>query len=176
MGILSSTLKHSAPLLAVYSSFRCVLPRHWNFPFHGFLVLPRARALHRLSNLHQKLQKKALEVLDLTPSQFSVLTCYFFLSKKSDSFTQTDVCRHAGIDKMLVSDLTKTLLKKHYIKSSKNKIDRRSFNIEVTSKGANVCNSALKIIEELDAEFFNKSKRHRDFVEIMQELARGLES
>jgi DNA-binding MarR family transcriptional regulator len=127
--------------------------------------------LWKVSNLHQRLQRKSLEVLDLTPSQFSVLTCYFVLSKKSDLVNQTDVCHLSGIDKMLVSDLTKTLLKKQYIKSSKNKNDRRSFNVEVTSEGANVCNRALKIIEELDAEFFCKSRRHRDFVEIMQELA-----
>lgn len=71
---------------------------------------------------------------------------------------------------MLVSDLTKTLLKKRYIKSSRNKNDLRSFNIQVTSEGANVCNRALKIIEELDAQFFGKSKRQREFLEIMQEL------
>ena len=127
--------------------------------------------LWKVSNLHQRLQRKALEFLDLTPSQFSVLTCYFFLSRKSDPVSQTDVCHHAGIDKMLVSDLTKTLLKKKYLKSSKNKDDRRSFNIEVTDEGACVCNKALKIIEALDSEFFGRSKRQMEFLEIMQELA-----
>lgn len=127
--------------------------------------------LWKVSNLHQRLQRKSLEELDLTPSQFSVLACYFFLSKKSDSVSQTDVCHHAGIDKMLVSDLTKTLIKKHYLKSLKNKNDRRSYNIEVTDEGAPACNRALKIIEELDTEFFGKSKRQNDFMEIMQELA-----
>ena len=91
--------------------------------------------LWKVSNLHQRIQRKSLEALDLTPSQFSVLTCYFFLSKKSDVVNQTDVCHLSGIDKMLVSDLTKTLLRKHYIKSSINKTDRRSFNVEVTSEG-----------------------------------------
>lgn len=127
--------------------------------------------LWKVSNLHQKLQRKALEALDLTPSQFSVLACYFFLSKKSDSVSQSDVCQYAIIDKMLVSDLTKMLLKKNYIKKSKNKNDRRAFHIEITSEGINVCNKAIKIIEALDAKFFGKSKRYKDFTEIMEELA-----
>jgi len=127
--------------------------------------------LWKVSNLHQRLQKKALEPLDLTPSQFSVLACYFFLLNKTESVSQSDLCSHAGIDKMLVSDLTKTLLKKGFIKSSKNKADRRSFKISVTEEGIRTCNKALKIIEALDADFFGQSPRQADFLEIMQELA-----
>jgi DNA-binding MarR family transcriptional regulator len=127
--------------------------------------------LWKVSNLHQRLQKKALEPLDLTPSQFSVLACYFFLLKKTESVSQADLCSHAGIDKMLVSDLTKTLLKKGFVKSSKNKTDRRSFDIAVTDEGIRTCNKALKIIEALDANFFGQSPRQADFLEIMQELA-----
>ena len=127
--------------------------------------------LWKVSNLHQRLQKKALESLELTPSQFSVLACYFFLLKKSESVAQSDVCHHTGIDKMLVSDLTKSLAKKNFVTLSKSKTDGRSFNVIVTNEGARVCNRALKIIEELDAEFFGTLKCQNDFLEIMQKLA-----
>ena len=120
--------------------------------------------LWKVSNLHQRLQKKALEPLELTPSQFSVFACYFFLLKKSDSVSQSDVCIHAGIDKMLVSDLTKSLVKKKFITLSKSKTDGRSFNVVVTNEGAIVCNKALKIIEDLDAEFFGTLQSQKDFL------------
>ena len=128
--------------------------------------------LWKISNLHQRTQKKALEGLKLTPSQFSVLATYLFLSIKNDPLTQTDVCHHAGIDKMLVSDLTNTLAKKLYIVKSKNEYDGRYYDIKVTKLGAETCNKALKIIEEIDRKFFAKTRRSKELLEIMQELAK----
>ena len=126
--------------------------------------------LWKVSNLHQRLQKKALESLDLTPSQFSILACYFFLCRKSGSVSQTELCQFAGIDKMLVSDLTQALLKKKLITRLRNKDDRRSFQISITPEGATLCNQALKVIEELDVKFFNRSGRQKEFIEIMNDL------
>jgi DNA-binding MarR family transcriptional regulator len=128
--------------------------------------------LWKVSNLHQRQQKKALEPLGLTPTLFSVLACYHYLLEKHESVAQSDVCHHAGIDKMLVSDVTKSLVKKNFVKLSKSKTDRRSFNVVVTNDGANICNKALKIIEQLDADFFGDLKSQYDFLVIMQNLAR----
>lgn len=127
--------------------------------------------LWKVSNLHQRLQRKALLELDLTPSQFSILACYFFLSSKSSSVTQADVCRHAGIDKMLISDLTKTLIKKNCIKKMTNKEDRRSHAIELTENGVDKCNQALKIIETLDAKFFETARDSKGLIRGLADLA-----
>lgn len=127
--------------------------------------------LWKVSNLHQRLQRKALLELDLTPSQFSILACYFFLSTKSSTVTQSEVCRHAGIDKMLISDLTKTLIKKNYLKKMNNKKDRRSHAINLTENGKDKCNQALKIIETLDAKFFRIAKDSKGLIRGLSELA-----
>jgi DNA-binding MarR family transcriptional regulator len=127
--------------------------------------------LWKVSNLHQRLQRKALLDLDLTPSQFSILACYFFLSTKYSFVTQADVCRHAGIDKMLISDLTKTLIKKNCIKKMTNKEDRRSHAIKLTENGTYKCNQALKIIETLDANFFAIAKDSMGLIRGLVDLA-----
>jgi MarR family transcriptional regulator, organic hydroperoxide resistance regulator len=129
--------------------------------------------LWKASNLHQKLQRKALLEVDLTPSQFSILACYFFLSSKSSSVTQTDVCRHAGIDKMLISDLTKTLIKKKCLKKIANKNDRRSYSIKLTENGEDKCNQALKIIEPLDAKFFATATDPKNLIRGLADLVAG---
>lgn len=130
----------------------------------GFLVW-------KVSNLHQRLQRKALLHLDLTPSQFSILACFFFLSDKQPVVTQADVCRHAGIDKMLISDITKVLLKKRLMKKVTNKYDGRSFAIHITEEGASKCNQALKIIEEVDFKFFRITENSKHFLTSLIELA-----
>lgn len=120
--------------------------------------------LWKASNLHQRLQRKSLLELDLTPSQFSILACYFFLSSKSSAVTQADICRHAGIDKMFISDLTKALIKKNCLKKIANKEDRRSHSIKLTENGKDKCNQALKIIETLDAKFFARAKDSKSLI------------
>ncbi len=127
--------------------------------------------LWKVSNLHQRLQRKALLDLDLTPSQFSILACFFFLSDRQPIITQSDVCRHSGIDKMLISDITKVLLKKRLIKKMVNKHDGRSFAIQITDEGASRCNHAVKIIEEIDMKFFQKSGNSTAFLTTLAELA-----
>jgi DNA-binding MarR family transcriptional regulator len=127
--------------------------------------------LWKASNLHQKLQRRALVELDLTPSQFSILACYFFLSGKGQSVTQAEVCRYAGIDKMLISDLTKTLMKKNCIKKTTNKEDGRSYVIRLTKSGVDKCNQALKIVEALDAVFFSTAKDSKSLLRGLAGLA-----
>ena len=127
--------------------------------------------LWKVSNLHQRLQRKALLDLDLTPSQFSILACFFFLSDRQPIITQSDVCRHSGIDKMLISDITKVLLKKRLIKKMVNKHDGRSFAIQITDEGASRCNQAVKIIEEVDMRFFQISGNSTEFLTTLAELA-----
>ena len=127
--------------------------------------------LWKVSNLHQRLQRKALLDLDLTPSQFSILACFFFLSDRQPIITQSDVCRHSGIDKMLISDITKVLLKKRLIKKMVNKHDCRSFAIQITDEGASRCNQAVKIIEEVDMRFFQISGNSTEFLTTLAELA-----
>lgn len=110
----------------------------------------------KTANLHQRLQRLVLADLEITPSQFSVLACYFFLSHEGPP-TQASVCAQSGLDKMHVSDITKALAQKKLLNKKDNPEDRRSSLVELTPKGKMICNKAIKLVESLDLEFFSAS-------------------
>lgn len=112
--------------------------------------------LWKVANRHQTLQRRALAGLDLTPTQFSVLACFGDLAGQ-DPVTQADVCRHAALDKMLVSDATRALIAKGLLTRSPSATDRRASVVTLTPAGRSVCNQALRIVEPLDEAFFATS-------------------
>lgn len=112
--------------------------------------------LWKVANLHQALQRRALADLGLTPTQFSVLACFADLAS-AGPVTQADVCRHAALDKMLVSDATRALIAKGLLARAPSPVDRRAAEITLTGDGRSMCARALQIIEPLDEAFFATS-------------------
>ena len=127
--------------------------------------------LWKVSNLHQRLERRALSGIDLTPTQFSVLASYFFLCKQLGAVQQADICNHAGIDKMQVSDVTRALEKAKLVQKRSNPNDKRSSLIIVTVSGQKKCNAALKIIENLDKKFFSACENFDSFLVELNKLA-----
>ncbi len=122
----------------------------------------------KVSNYHQKKQREALKHLDLTPTQFSVLACYYYIAEKlKKNPSQADICEHSGIDKMLVSDITKVLLTKKLILKTQNKTDKRAFEIQLTETGKVICNEAVQLIEKIDHEVFSKTKNKLIFLKML---------
>lgn len=109
--------------------------------------------LWKAANLLQKAHITVLRPLKITPAQFSVMTCLVHLSE-TGLVTPSQVANHAGLDKMMVSDLVKTLEKKKWITTRPNPNDGRSFLIEPTDNGVALTNKAVKCIEEIDEAFF----------------------
>jgi MarR family transcriptional regulator, organic hydroperoxide resistance regulator len=127
--------------------------------------------LWKVSNLHQRVQRRALADVGLTPIQFSVLACYQFLSMQAPVVTQSHVSTHAGIDKMFVSDVTKALVKHGCLAKQKQANDGRSYSVQVTEKGAALCNQALKVVEAVDVAFFSQAKHPKQLLAALQQLS-----
>jgi MarR family transcriptional regulator, organic hydroperoxide resistance regulator len=127
--------------------------------------------LWKAANLHQRLQREALKKYDLTPTQFALLATYYYLQNDEGHCTQALVCEHTGMDKMLVSDVTKTLLKKKMLLKKKNVHDARSFLIEVTKEGRALSNKTVKIIEDLDEKIFSHVKDLKRFMKDLNSLS-----
>lgn len=127
----------------------------------------------KTANLHQRLQRQALKDLDISPTQYSILACYFFLKTDEKLPTQSDICEMAGLDKMLVSDTTKALLTKKLIRKKANAEDKRSFQIELTDEGKKICNKAVKLIEDLDDKFFALTGNMVNFNQMLKKIEAG---
>jgi DNA-binding MarR family transcriptional regulator len=114
--------------------------------------------LWKAANLHQRLQRQALGELGISPTQFSLLASFFFLSRtKHGPVSQAEVAEHASLDKMLVSDGTRALLAKKLIVRRRSETDGRAFDVELTEHGVATCNRALRVVEATDAAFFART-------------------
>jgi MarR family transcriptional regulator, organic hydroperoxide resistance regulator len=115
--------------------------------------------LWKAANLLQRSHTRCLKGLGVTPTQFSVMTCLVYLhglqaGERGEPVTQAAISAHAGLDKMLVSDLIKTLTSKKLVRKRRHPTDGRAFLLEPTPAGIRITNSAVQAVEATDTEFF----------------------
>lgn len=91
------------------------------------------------------------------------MTCLVYLDQQKEQVTPSRIVAFTGMDKMMVSDLIKTLEKKKLLFKKENPQDRRSFLIEPTPLGVKATNSAVHKIEAVDREFFGRVKNLENF-------------
>jgi DNA-binding MarR family transcriptional regulator len=111
--------------------------------------------LGQVTMLWQRKQKKVLDPLDLTQTQFVLLAALAWLSKKSDNVTQIDIANQSNSDRMMVSKVLRTLQDKGFITRKEHKTDTRAKTIYLTSRGESVLQKALTEIENADLIFFS---------------------
>lgn len=110
--------------------------------------------LGQLTMLWQRKQKKVLDPLDLTQTQFVLLAALGWLSKTSQSVTQVDIANQSNADRMMVSKVLRTLEEKGFLTRQEHETDTRAKTIRLTREGALVLQKALIAVENVDLEFF----------------------
>jgi DNA-binding MarR family transcriptional regulator len=128
--------------------------------------------LWKAANLLQRSHASELKQIKLTPAQFSMMTCLVYLAQ-SGLVTSASISKHAGLDKMMVSDLVKTLTRKKMITTKPNPRDGRSFLIEPTSLGTQGTNQAIRKIEKIDEKFFGCEKNMTTFLKILSQIVKA---
>lgn len=111
--------------------------------------------LWQLTNQWQQQQRKALLPLELTHPQFVALAGILWLGSLSEEgASQAQVAEFTHIDKMMMSDLVKTLLHKKLIKRHRHPQDKRAYALTMTRKGHALTLKAIPLVEAIDAQFF----------------------
>ena len=111
--------------------------------------------LGQLTMLWQRKQKRVLDPLDLTHTQFVFLAASAWLSKESNNVTQIDIANQGNADRMMVSKVLRTLEEKKFVTRKEHKTDTRAKTISLTQLGASVLQKALAAVESADLEFFS---------------------
>ena len=111
--------------------------------------------LGQLTMFWQRKQKKVLDPLDLTQTQFVLLAALGWLSKKKKSVTQVDIANQSNADRMMVSKVLRTLEEKGFIQRREHETDTRAKTIILTTSGALILQKALIEIEHADLDFFS---------------------
>jgi len=110
--------------------------------------------LGQVTMLWQRKQKRVLDPLDLTQTQFVLLAAVAWLSKKSKAVTQVDIARQSNADRMMVSKVLRTLEDKGFIIRKEHETDTRAKIIRLTASGEVILQKALIEVENADLDFF----------------------
>ncbi len=109
----------------------------------------------QLTMLWQRKQKRVLDPLNLTHTQFVLLATLAWFSKKNNNVTQIDIANHSNSDRMMVSKVLRTLEEKKFITRQEHKKDTRAKTIKLTTMGETVLQKAVLKVENTDLDFFS---------------------
>lgn len=127
--------------------------------------------LWQASNLWQKLRRKVLPELNLTYVQFALLSGIGCLEIQQGTVNQTALSKHVGADIMMTSQVFRTLKTKGLVKRYRKPSDPRAFFLSLMDEGRGVTKEALKIVENVDADFFQKVlKNKKMLINLFKEL------
>ena len=103
--------------------------------------------LWQLTNQWQQQQRKALQPLGITHPQFVALAGILWLSNQNEQGpSQNQVAEFTQIDKMMMSDLVKTLLDKKLIERFRQLSDKRAYSLNLTDKGHQLTLKAIPLV------------------------------
>lgn len=115
--------------------------------------------LGQLNLIWQRSQKKVLDPLDLTQTQFVLLAALAWLSKSKEDVTQVEIANQGNADRMMVSKVLRTLEVKKFISRQEHSTDTRAKIVKLTPAGEKVLQLALTRIENADIEFFSSLEK-----------------
>jgi MarR family transcriptional regulator, organic hydroperoxide resistance regulator len=111
--------------------------------------------LWRVTNTWQAKQRQALQPFGLTHVQFVLLASLTWL-EAGEPVTQQQLAEHAKTDRMMTSQVVRTLENKGFVKQSPHPEDNRAFALTVTLQGREIVNKAILAVEEVDRQFFGQ--------------------
>lgn len=97
--------------------------------------------------------KRAVQPFNITQVQFAVLASLLWLEKSEEKINQQKIADYAGIEKMMTSEVVRTLEKKNLIQRTKDKQDVRSSLIKLNPLGRSITRKALRQVLLADEEF-----------------------
>jgi DNA-binding MarR family transcriptional regulator len=127
--------------------------------------------LWQVTNRWQAAQRAALKPFDLTHVQFVLLASLIWLGT-AGPVTQRRLADHARTDRMMTSQVVRTLEHRDLLARTAHSSDGRAWSLSVTDAGAALANQAVVAVEACDETFFRSLGRDRDaFTRALASLA-----
>jgi DNA-binding MarR family transcriptional regulator len=114
---------------------------------------------------------QALAPLDLTHVQFVLLACTWWLNQQGQRPSQMALAAQAGTDVKMTSQVLRTLERKGLVEREVDRADTRALRLRVTRRGARLAPRAIAVVEQVDAEFFDKAPS-AEVLRMLRRLAR----
>ncbi|WP_129673381.1 MarR family winged helix-turn-helix transcriptional regulator [Candidatus Chloroploca sp. Khr17] len=116
--------------------------------------------LWQVSNLWQRRMNSALQAVDITHVQFVLLANIAWFTGNNETVTQIQLATQAKTDVMMTSKVLRTLEQKNLIIRETNPTDTRAKSLTLTSSGYQLLIKAVKIVEQVDNNFFASLQSH----------------
>jgi DNA-binding MarR family transcriptional regulator len=113
--------------------------------------------LWRLFHQYQRAIDRALEPLDLTNLQFTVLTLVAWSAKSGATVSQVELSRSSEIHKMQLSNILKTLEQKGLVRRTPSDLDTRAKDVELTRAGLMKVRKGLPIAIDVQRQLFGEA-------------------
>ena len=107
-------------------------------------IISPVHLLHRAGQCADELLTTQLDEMQLTPRQYTVLTCAASL----DGASQTDLVERTGIDRSTLADIVRRLVERGLLHRQRTRKDARMYAVHVTDPGRSVIQRATPVTEE----------------------------
>ncbi|WP_343098903.1 MarR family winged helix-turn-helix transcriptional regulator [Clostridioides difficile] len=125
------------------------------------------------SMIWQRKIKEALQLYNLTHTQFVILAVIEELTEQKICVTQKKISDFSMIDVMTISSTVRLLEKKELICRLPSKTDTRANSLSNTKVGKEILSKAVKTVDKIDSEFFFENKQKKtDFQKDLLRLIR----
>ncbi|MGL5514368.1 MAG: MarR family winged helix-turn-helix transcriptional regulator [Sporomusa sp.] len=114
--------------------------------------------LWQLTALWKHRIKVALSPLELTHTQYVIMTVTYYLQQSGIAASQKIISDYSHIDVMTLSKTIRLLEKKELIQRENDLKDTRAKVVVLTTKGTKIVKSALPLVESIDFDFFGVDK------------------
>src|SRR5690242_19471020 len=108
----------------------------------------------RAFNAWSRAIRLGLEKQGLTQVQYSILAAVSYLGSTGEDVSQQDVAGQLSMDKMMVSDVVKTLEDKEMLTRRPHSRDGRALSLRLTPEGSRRLRKAIPVVEGEDERFF----------------------
>lgn len=113
-----------------------------------------------------------LQPLGLTHVQFVLLASTWWLTEVAgEKPNQRRIAEQAGTDRMMTSQVLRTLEAKGLVERALDPRDSRARHVAVTTAGAELAVHAIRVVEATDAGFFAAVKDQRTLIAVLRALA-----
>lgn len=128
--------------------------------------------LWQTSMIWQRLIKNALDIHDISHSQFVIMASLMWFEMHNMDTTQVTIINWIKLDKMTVSKSLKKLVELGLVKRVEHEIDTRAKSVSLTRTGKELITKLIPLVEKIDAEFFAKvdNENQQTFMQILRNL------
>jgi DNA-binding MarR family transcriptional regulator len=119
----------------------------------------------------QRVVAATLKTEGLTHVQFLILSTAWWFGRDGRHPSQREVAEHAGLDRVMTSQVVRQLERDGLLERSVDQFDTRVRRISITAEGKRIAERSVALMDTADGEFFEEAGPLEDVLAVLRPLA-----